>query len=71
MLRTLPFGTAVLLLRHTRPAVIDLAPWTSRDDHAQLARHRAQVEEAARDNKPLPGLLRDDGASPTNHEETP
>ncbi|HEX3827254.1 MAG TPA: TraM recognition domain-containing protein [Sporichthyaceae bacterium] len=31
-LRTLPFGTALLLLRHSRPAVIDLQPWTARPD---------------------------------------
>ncbi len=30
VLRTLPFGSAVLLLRHARPAIIDLAPWPSR-----------------------------------------
>ena len=29
-LRTLPFGTAVLLLRSARPIVLDLDPWTTR-----------------------------------------
>lgn len=31
-LRTLPFGTAVLLLRTAPPVVLDLLPWSLRDD---------------------------------------
>jgi len=46
VLRTLPFGTAVLLLRHTRPAVIDLAPWTARPDAAALRAGKAAIEAA-------------------------
>ena len=47
VLRTLPFGTAILLLRHTRPAVIDLAPWTRRPDAEELRTGQAAVEVAA------------------------
>ena len=43
-LRTLPFGTGVLLLRQTRPAVIDLTPWTRRPDAARLRTDQAAVE---------------------------
>jgi type IV secretion system protein VirD4 len=31
-LRTLPFGTGVLLLRSAPPIVLDLTPWTHRKD---------------------------------------
>ena len=44
LLRTLPFGSGVLLLRHSRPAVIDLHSWTRRPDHPQLEDDRAAVE---------------------------
>lgn len=47
-LRTLPFGTAVLLLRHTRPAVIDLKPWTARPDADALRAGQAAIESTAR-----------------------
>ena len=47
VLRTLPFGTAVLLLRHTRPAVIDLMPWTRRPDADALRAGQVAVETAA------------------------
>jgi type IV secretory pathway TraG/TraD family ATPase VirD4 len=46
VLRTLPFGAAVLLMRRTRPAVIDLQPWTSRPDAAELRAGRAAIESA-------------------------
>ena len=48
VLRTLPFGTAVLLLRQSRPAVIDLDPWTRRPDAPTLRAGQAQVEAAIR-----------------------
>jgi type IV secretory pathway TraG/TraD family ATPase VirD4 len=44
VLRTLPFGTGVLLLRHTRPAVIDLRPWTTRPDATTLRTDQKRVE---------------------------
>jgi hypothetical protein len=47
VLRTLPFGTAVLLLRHARPAVVDLQPWTSRSDVERLRADQGRVEAAA------------------------
>jgi type IV secretory pathway TraG/TraD family ATPase VirD4 len=48
VLRTLPFGTAVLLLRQARPAVIDLDPWTRRPDAPTLRTGQAQAEAAIR-----------------------
>jgi len=48
VLRTLPFGTALMLLRHTPPAVLTLQPWTKRPDADQLAADRALVEEQIR-----------------------
>ncbi len=46
VLRTLPFGTAVLLLRQTKPAVIDLTPWPSRPDARELVAGQKAVEKA-------------------------
>ena len=46
VLRTMPFGAAVLLLRHTRPAVIDLAPWNARPDAARLRAGQQAIESA-------------------------
>jgi type IV secretory pathway TraG/TraD family ATPase VirD4 len=46
VLRTLPFGTAVLLLRQSRPVVVDLQPWTKRRDAAALRRGKGMVEDA-------------------------
>ena len=48
VLRTLPFGTAVLLLRQSRPTIIDLQPWTRRPDALTLRAGQAQVESAIR-----------------------
>jgi type IV secretory pathway TraG/TraD family ATPase VirD4 len=47
LLRTLPFGTAALLLRQARPAVIDLQPWTGRRDADALRAAQSRVETAA------------------------
>jgi type IV secretory pathway TraG/TraD family ATPase VirD4 len=46
VLRTLPFGTGVLLLRHTRPVVIDLGAWTARRDADALRADQKRVEAA-------------------------
>jgi type IV secretion system protein VirD4 len=46
VLRTLPFGTGVLLLRHTRPLVLDLQGWPDRPDAGQLLAGRRAVEAA-------------------------
>lgn len=45
-LRTLPFGTAILLLRSARPIILTLRPWTARKDAKLLQTHRRQLEEA-------------------------
>lgn len=44
ILRTLPFGTAIVMLRSTRPIVTRLRPWTGRADAAQLRSDQAQIE---------------------------
>lgn len=53
VLRTLPFGTAVLLLRHTRPSVIDLTPWTVRPDADALCAGQGAIEAATAAAVPL------------------
>ncbi|NCD16198.1 MAG: type VI secretion protein [Actinobacteria bacterium] len=55
-LRTLPFGTAVLLLRTAPPIVLDLTPWTARRDAGGLTSGRSEVEsllQAGRGAAPL------------------
>ena len=47
-LRTLPFGTGVLLLRTAPPIVLDLHPWTTRPDAPELTRARADAETLLR-----------------------
>ncbi len=54
VLRTLPFGTGVLLLRQTKPTVIDLHPWTGRRDAAELRADRAVVEAATATGTEVP-----------------
>ncbi|MDQ0375949.1 type IV secretory pathway TraG/TraD family ATPase VirD4 [Cellulomonas humilata] len=44
-LRTLPFGTAVLLLRTAPPIVLDLMAWTDRHDSAALRDARDGMEQ--------------------------
>lgn len=53
-LRTLPFGTAVLLLRSAKPIWLTLQRWTDRRDATQLAADRAGLEALMR-----PGPVRD------------
>lgn len=48
LLRTLPFGTGVLLLRQTRPVVIDLTPWTARPNATSLRADQAVLEASTR-----------------------
>ncbi len=43
-IRTLPFGTGIVLLRSTPPIVTDLLPWPKRSDAAALLRDRSDVE---------------------------
>jgi type IV secretion system protein VirD4 len=47
-IRTLPFGTALVLLRSAPPLVTDLRPWTERKEADQLRRQRTDVEAALR-----------------------
>lgn len=46
VLRTLPFGTGVVMLRTVRPIITKLRPWTARADAKQLRADRAEVEQA-------------------------
>jgi len=43
-LRTLPFGTAVLLLRSSKPIVLSMTPWIDRRDSKHLRASRAELE---------------------------
>ncbi len=54
VLRTLPFGTAVLLLRQTKPTVIDLAAWTARRDADTLRADQEAVEHATATGTAVP-----------------
>lgn len=47
-LRTLPFGTGVLLLRSAPPIMLALDPWTSRPDAATLTAEKTQIEQRIR-----------------------
>lgn len=48
VLRTLPFGTAITLLRSVPPIITDLRAWTARGDAATLRADRAAVEAKLR-----------------------
>ncbi|MCG7414625.1 TraM recognition domain-containing protein [Microbacterium aurum] len=48
VIRTLPYGTALLMLRAAPPIVTQLREWTARPDGAQLRADRAQVEDQLR-----------------------
>lgn len=50
VLRTLPFGTGVVLLRSAPPIVARLRPWTARGDVGQLRVDRAAIEAQLRDS---------------------
>ncbi|MFE7844522.1 TraM recognition domain-containing protein [Microbacterium sp. NPDC057407] len=45
VIRTLPYGTALLLLRSAPPIVTRMREWTARPDATSLRTERAQVEE--------------------------
>ena len=45
VLRTLPFGTGVVMLRTARPIITTLRPWTARPDAAQLKADRKEIEQ--------------------------
>lgn len=48
VIRTLPFGIALVLLRSAPPLVTDLRPWTARGDADKLRAERSEVEQAMR-----------------------
>jgi type IV secretory pathway TraG/TraD family ATPase VirD4 len=48
-LRTLPFGSAVLLLRSAPPIALTLSPWTKRKDAKDLTTARLDLEQRIRD----------------------
>ena len=48
VLRTLPFGTGVVMLRTARPIVTDLRAWPARHDASQLRADRTAVEAELR-----------------------
>ncbi|MDQ1203910.1 type IV secretory system conjugative DNA transfer family protein [Microbacterium sp. SORGH_AS_0862] len=48
VLRTLPFGTGVVMLRTARPIITTLRPWPRRPDAAQLNQDRTAVERLLR-----------------------
>ena len=47
-IRTLPFGTALVLLRSAPPLITDLRSWTSRKEAPQLRADRTEVEATLR-----------------------
>jgi type IV secretion system protein VirD4 len=48
VIRTLPYGTALLLLRSAPPIVTRMREWTARPDAAELRADRARVEDQLR-----------------------
>lgn len=44
-IRTMPFGTAVVLLRSAPPIITDLMPWTKRTNATDLKHERCEIEE--------------------------
>ena len=47
-LRTLPFGTGIVMLRAARPIVTTLRAWIGRRDKVQLRADRAELETLIR-----------------------
>lgn len=47
-IRTLPFGTGLILLRSAPPLVTELRPWTARHDASDIAADREHIERALR-----------------------
>ncbi|GAA3664107.1 type IV secretory system conjugative DNA transfer family protein [Microbacterium marinilacus] len=46
VLRTLPFGTGVVMLRTARPIIMRLRPWPARRDATALKAQRGEIEKA-------------------------
>lgn len=51
-IRTMPFGTGVLLLRSAPPIIVDLLPWPKRSDAASLKHERSEIETLL-ENRPI------------------
>ena len=51
VLRTMPFGTGVVMLRSARPIVTRLRRWTDRADAAQLKRDRVEIERLLQEGR--------------------
>jgi type IV secretory pathway TraG/TraD family ATPase VirD4 len=47
-IRTMPFGTALVLLRSSPPLIADLHSWTERPDSKQRREDRSAVKSALR-----------------------
>jgi hypothetical protein len=52
VLRTLPFGTGVVMLRTARPIITKLRPWPARPDATRLRTDRSGVEQALHGGTP-------------------
>lgn len=67
VIRTLPFGTGVIMLRTARPIITRLRPWISRTDAKQLRADRAEIEDVLQQGSaPSPGTAAD--GEPTSDE---
>jgi type IV secretory pathway TraG/TraD family ATPase VirD4 len=51
VIRTMPFGTGVILLRTARPIITDLRAWTNRRDARALQTDRTEVEALLRPSR--------------------
>lgn len=51
-IRTLPFGSGLVLLRSTPPIITDLRRWTNRPDGERLSRSRATTEKHLQPRSP-------------------
>jgi type IV secretory pathway TraG/TraD family ATPase VirD4 len=50
-IRTMPFGTGVILLRTARPIIADLRAWTNRRDARALQTNRTDIEALLRPSR--------------------
>lgn len=50
MIRRLPFGRALLVLRSARPIVLRMTAWEDRPDGDEIKHRRAQVELTIRNH---------------------
>ena len=48
-IRTLPFGTGLILLRAAPPVIAKLRMWTDRPDAAELKSNRVEIEALLRE----------------------